>query len=162
MQISLIVAMTKNRVIGANNQLPWHLPADLRHFKSLTLGKPIVMGRKTYESIGKPLPGRTNIILTQQPNYHAEGCLVVHSIDAVLSAANDAAELMIIGGSSIYAEFLPLAQKIHLTEIAAAIVGDAYFPELTNIEWQKIAQEDYQADEKNVYNYSFVTLERSV
>lgn len=162
MQISLIVAMAKNRVIGTDNQLPWHLPADLRHFKSLTLGKPIVMGRKTYESIGKPLPGRTNIILTQQPNYHAEGCLVVHSIDAVLSAANDTVELMIIGGSTIYAEFLPLAQKIYLTEIDAEIVGDAYFPELTSTEWQKIAHENYQADEKNAYNYSFVTLERSV
>ena len=158
--ISLIAAMASNRVIGINNTLPWHLPADFKHFKSITMGKPILMGRKTYESIGRPLPGRTNIIITHNRSYTAEGCQVVNSIDDALALAHNAAEVMVIGGASFYQQTLPLAQRIYLTIIHHPFNGDAYFMKLDDAVWHQTERLDCEPDEKNRYPYSFVTLEK--
>jgi len=158
--ISLIAAMASNRVIGINNTLPWHLPADFKHFKAITMGKPILMGRKTYESIGHPLPGRTNIIITNNSSYRAEGCHVVNSIDDALALTRDDAEVMVIGGASFYQQTLPIAQRIYLTVIHHPFDGDAYFVEIADNEWHEVERNDYDADEKNPYPYSFITFER--
>ncbi len=158
--ISLIAAMASNRVIGINNTLPWHLPADFKHFKAVTMGKPILMGRKTYESIGRPLPGRKNIIITHNTSYSAQGCIVVNSIDEALAQTKDDAEVMVIGGASFYQQTLPIAQRIYLTIIHHEFEGDAHFVELDNRTWKEIDREDYEPDEKNSYPYSFLTLER--
>ncbi len=157
--ISIIAAMAKNQVIGKNNALPWHLPADLKHFKNVTMGKSIVMGRKTYESIGKPLPGRQNIIITADKNYQANGCTIIHSIDDVKSN-KDIPEIFIIGGAEIYKQLLPYTQKLYLTFIDANIDGDSYFPEWQQNQWQYISRENHLADAQNKFNYSFVVLER--
>lgn len=159
--ISLIAALNDERVIGINNALPWHLPADLRHFKQITLGKPVLMGRKTFESIGKPLPGRVNIVVTSDRNFAAAGCTIAHSIDEALRLARDHAEVMIIGGATFYAQMLPQAQRMYLTFVHANdIAGDAFFPAWPAGQWQEIAREDHLADANNRYPYSFVTLER--
>jgi len=158
--ISLIAAMAKNRVIGYHNQLPWHLPADLKHFKAITLGKPIVMGRKTYESIGKPLPERMNIILSTNASYQAPGCYVVSNLDEAIQAASIAEEILIIGGARIYQAYLPLVQRMYLTFIDAEVEGDAFFPQFDEQTWNVVSKEDYLSDERNSYNYSFVVLER--
>ena len=129
MIISLVAAMGKNRVIGKDNSLPWKLPEDMKRFKELTSGKTVVMGRTTFESIGKPLPNRINIIITRDKNYKAEGCIVVNSVDEALKYAKDADEVMIIGGAQIYQQFLPIANKMYLTLIDEDFEGDAYFPE---------------------------------
>lgn len=159
--ISLIAAMAENRVIGINNTLPWHLPADFKHFKSVTMGKPILMGRKTYESIGRPLPGRTNVIITNNSDYCAEGCEVVNSIDEALSLTSDQPEVMVIGGASFYQQTLPIAHKIYLTIIHHNFEGDAHFVEFDQSQWREVERVDHEADEKNGYPYSFVTLERT-
>jgi len=154
--ISIIAAMDHNRLIGSENQLPWHLPADLKYFKKITTGKPILMGRKTHESIGKPLPGRLNIIITKNKQYSALGCKVAHSIEDALSMADNHPEVMVIGGSSLYKQMLPRAQRMYLTQIQGdTFTGDAYFPEWNKSEWYEI-----ERDEKNKYAYSFITLER--
>lgn len=158
--ISLIVAMDRNRLIGRGNALPWHLPADLAHFKAVTMGKPIVMGRKTYESIGRPLPGRHNIVISRNPEFSAPGCTVVASVDAALAAAGDVDEAMVIGGAQLYVELLPRARRIYLTRIDAAFDGDAWFPELDTTAWQEIEHSAQAADARNAYAYSFLTLER--
>jgi len=160
MIISFIAAMGKNRVIGKDNSLPWKLPADMRHFHDLTLGKPIIMGRKTYESIGKPLPNRTNIIITRDQNYNAEGCIVVHSIDEALKASEGNEEVMVIGGAQIYKEILPKANKMYLTIIDADFEGDAFFPEYNIEEWEETAYEEHERDAENQYDYRFLTMER--
>ena len=160
MRLSIIVAMSENRVIGRDNQLPWRLSADLQHFKKLTMGKPIIMGRKTFESIGRALPGRQNIVVTRQPDYHAEGCDVVPSADAAIAAADDAAEIMVIGGAEIYRQFLPRANRIYLTRVHARIDGDTYFPELQAEEWAETAREPLAANADNEFAASFVTLAR--
>ena len=165
MIISMIAAMAKKRVIGLNNQMPWHLPADLGHFKRTTLGKPVIMGRKTYESIGKALPGRTNIVVTRDTSYQLEDALVVTSCEAALDAAQTAEpgleEVMIIGGGTIYQYFLPMCQRLYLTEIALEVDGDTHFPDYqAQGQWQKTSSEPHQADEKNPYAYEFFTLER--
>lgn len=161
-RLSAIVAMAENRVIGKDNKLPWHLPADLKHFKYLTIGHPILMGRKTYESIGKPLPERDNIILTHDATYCAPGCVVVTNIDEALESAtsetND--EVFIIGGAQIYRELLPRIERIYLTIVHADFAGDAFFPELNPEMWQEKNREKHLPDEKNAYAYSFITLER--
>jgi dihydrofolate reductase len=159
-QIALIVAMGNNRVIGYKNQLPWHLPADLRHFKELTMGKPIIMGRKTFESIGKPLPGRRNIIITSDLNWTAAGCEVVNSVAAAIKAAENSEEIMIIGGEKVFVESLPLATRIYLTIIHHDFIGDKFFPEWNNTEWSVIERTDFKPDSQNLYPYSFLTLER--
>jgi dihydrofolate reductase len=160
--ISAVVAMAENRVIGKNNQLPWHLPADLKHFKAITTGHPVIMGRKTYLSIGKPLPNRTNIIITRDQTFKAPGCIVTTSIDQAIERAseNNIAEIFIIGGAEIYQQLFPRIQRIYITIVHHAFEGDAYFPELNNNAWREINRIKYAADEKNLYDYSFVTLER--
>lgn len=144
MKLALIVAAATNNVIGLNNQLPWHLPQDLKYFKAKTLGKPIVMGRKTYESIGRPLPGRTNIVITRQQGWRADpDVLIAHNIDQALELARDLvgaesdAEVMVIGGAEIYRNCLPQADRVYLTRIEKDVEGDAYFPSLPEGEWQQ-------------------------
>lgn len=160
MVISFVVAMARNRVIGRDNRLPWHLPADLRHFKALTWGKPVLMGRRTCASIGKPLPGRTNIVVSRDPGFRAPGVTVVRSIDEGLAAAADAPELMVIGGASLYRALLPKAGRIYLTVIAADFEGDTWFPELPEGQWREVEREEHAPDEKNPYPYCFLRLER--
>lgn len=166
MEISLVVAMDRNRLIGVNNGLPWRLPADLKHFKAITMGHPIVMGRCTWESIGRPLPGRTSIVLTGRDAYTAAGAVVVGSLDAAMRAAleadPDCSELMVIGGAGVYEQILPEANRIYLTEIHAAFEGDTWFPELREDEWACVSRMDFdKAEDDNPYDYSFVTLERT-
>jgi len=160
MRISLIVALARNRVIGRDNQLPWRLSADLQHFKGLTMGKPIVMGRKTHESIGRPLPGRANIVVTRDSGFSAEGCRVVHSIDEALVAAGDVDEVMIMGGENLYSQLLPRADRLYLTEVQAEVSGDAWFPEFDATQWQELERESHRADENNEFDYDFVVLAR--
>jgi len=160
MKISIVVAMAANRVIGRDNQLPWHLPADLKYFKQTTMGKPILMGRKTWESIGRPLPGRTNIVITRDENYDAPGCVVVHSIEAALQAAAKQDEVMIIGGAEFYRQVLPRTDRIYLTRINEDFEGDTLFPELISSEWQEAGRVDCDADDNNPHSYSFITLDR--
>lgn len=155
----MIAAMTRNHVIGINNTLPWRLPADLKQFKTITMGKPILMGRKTFESIGKALPGRTNIILTQQ-SFNAPECLIVHSIPEALQLVQDYEEVIVIGGAQIYQTLLPFATRLYLTIIETELEGDAFFPKWNNNEW-KIVQETYrEKDNDNPYDLRFMVLER--
>lgn len=161
--LSAIAAMSENRVIGIDNQLPWHLPADLKHFKTLTTGHPILMGRKTYESIGRPLPNRTNIIITRNADFTAPGCVVVTSIDHAMThaAKENVQEIFIIGGAEVYKQLLPHVQCIYLTIVHEQFEGDAFFPELDVKEWKETARETHAADENNEYSYSFITLSRT-
>ena len=158
--VALIVAAADNGVIGRNNALPWDLPADLAHFKRQTMGKPILMGRKTFESIGRPLPGRTNIVITRDESYAAEGVRVVHSLEDAISLAEDIAlidgaeELVVIGGAEIYEASLALAQRIYLTRVHASPMGDAYFPDLDGARWQVTARESHDAEgDKPAYTF---------
>lgn len=161
MMISLIWAMADDRVIGIENRLPWKLPADMKWFRQHTLGKPIIMGRKTFESFGgKPLPQRTNIVITKDEGYQADGIVVVHSIEEALKAAGEVEEVMIIGGMSFYLQMLPRADKLYMTLIHERFAGDAWFPEFDLNQWQELEREDHQADEKNPHAYSFVTMTR--
>ena len=157
--ISIIAALGKNNVIGSDNRLPWKLSADMKHFVSITRGKTVVMGRKTFESIGKPLPNRTNIIVTRDRNYKQEGCVVVHSIEGAIDVAGHAEELIVIGGASIYREFLPFADRMYLTLINSDFEGDVFFPRYSK-EWRETEREEHPADDVNKYDYAFVTLER--
>jgi len=160
MDISLVVAMDENRLIGAGGGLPWRLPADLKHFKNVTMGHPMVMGRRTWESIGRPLPGRASIVVTRKPGYRAEGAIVVDSPEAAVAAAGDCDELMVIGGAQLYGEMVPGANRIYLTEIHAAFEGDTWFPALPEDEWACVSREDFDKDERNPHDYSFLVLER--
>lgn len=162
MKISMIAAMAKNRIIGKNNQMPWHLPADLKHFKAVTLGKPVIMGRLTYESIGKALPGRKNIVITNNKTYSLPDATVVHSCESALrNASAEANEVMIIGGGAIYKAFLPKADQLFITFIDLDIEGDTQFPDYNNgATWDVTESESFIADEKNAHNYEFVTLVR--
>lgn len=159
MIISMIAAMTDNRIIGKDNQMPWHLPADFAWFKRCTMGKPVVMGRKTYESIGRPLPGRLNIVISRDETLKIEGITTVTSIEQALEVAGDVEEVMIIGGGAIYAACLPMANKLYVTHIEAAIDGDTQFPDWGD-EFKETYSETYQADEKNAYNMRFTVLEK--
>jgi len=158
--ISIIVAASTNNVIGANGDLPWRLSADLKHFKAITMGKPIVMGRKTWDSIGRPLPGRQNIVITRQADFVAEGCDVVASLEDAAAAAGDDEEVMIIGGSQIYLLALPMAERLYLTRVHAEVDGDTFFPEIDETQWRLIIDEPHEADERNEYPYSFRVFER--
>ncbi|EGQ7841456.1 type 3 dihydrofolate reductase [Vibrio sp. Vb0937] len=159
MIISMIAAMADNRIIGKDNQMPWHLPADFAWFKRCTMGKPVVMGRKTYESIGRPLPGRLNIVISRDETLKIEGVTTVTSIEQALDVAGDVEEVMIIGGGAIYASCLPMANKLYVTHIEAAIDGDTQFPDWGD-EFKETYSEIYQADEKNAYNMRFTVLEK--
>jgi len=161
-KLSMIAAMGKNRVIGKDNAMPWHLPADLQHFKKTTLGSPIIMGRKTYDSIGRPLPGRLNIILSRNTKLEIEGCSVVDSLDNALMLAQESAkdEVFITGGAHLYDTFLEEADRLYLTLIDEAFDGDTFFPDYTQFSWQEVSREDHHADDKNPHNYSFVTFDK--
>lgn len=159
MIISMIAAMASDRVIGQDNQMPWHLPADFVWFKRCTMGKPVIMGRKTYQSIGRPLPGRHNIVISRDPTLIIDGVDVVASVEAALVKAGEVEEVMIIGGGSIYAKCLAQADKLYLTFIDAQLAGDTHFPDWgTN--WRECYREHYAADDKNIYAMDFVILER--
>ena len=159
--ISLIVAASTNNVIGASGDLPWRLSADLKRFKELTMGKPIVMGRKTYDSIGRPLPGRQNIVVTRQADYRPEGCTVVTSTEDALAAAGDAPEVMIIGGGHIYQAFMPMADRIYLTRVHAEIEGDTFLPGIDDAEWQEESLQEHTADADNDHDVTFTVLART-
>lgn len=160
MLISMIVAMDRNRVIGIDNRLPWRLPSDLKRFKLITMGKPLIMGRRTYESIGRPLPGRQNIVITRDRNFDAPGCIVVHSVDAALMAAADADEVMIIGGGRIYELLLPRAGRLYLTLLDTEVDGDTYFPQIDPLNWTEISRITVPSNEGREYAVDFVLLER--
>jgi len=158
-RISIVVAMDRNNLIGSRNGLPWRLPADLKHFKSVTMGKPIVMGRKTHDSIGRALPGRRNIVISRDPDYSpADECIVVESLEAALESARGAEEVMVIGGASIYEQALPLASRIYLTRIDAEFQGDTWFS-FDAVDWQEVFRMDHSPDADNLYAYSFMELE---
>lgn len=159
--ISLIVAASANGVIGMQGELPWKLSDDLRRFRQVTMGKPIVMGRKTWQSIGKPLPGRQNIVLTRKSGLDAPGCDVVASKEQAIAVAGAADEIMIIGGSQVYELFLPEADRIYLTRVHASVAGDTFFATPGADDWQLAGQERYQADERNEFDYSFRLYERT-
>ena len=158
--LTIVVAAAENRVIGRNNQLPWRLPDDLKRFKEVTLGKPVVMGRKTYDSIGKPLPGRTNIVVTRQSGLAIAGCVVVGSLDEALIAAQDAREVMLIGGAQLYQSALPNVGRVELTRVHAAVDGDTLFPVLDPTQWRETLVATHPADERHAHAFSFVTLDR--
>ncbi|MCA9973391.1 MAG: dihydrofolate reductase [Anaerolineales bacterium] len=161
--ISLVVALDRNGVIGVNGRLPWRLPDDMARFRALTLGKPVVMGRKTYESIParfRPLPGRHNIVVTRNPAYAAPGATVVSSPEAALAAAGDAPEVMIGGGAALYAAFLPRADRLYLTRVDAAYAGDTFFPPLDPAAWREVAREPHAVDARHAVPFAFVTLVR--
>mgnify|MGYP000611756060 CR=1 FL=1 len=167
MKVVLIAAFAQNRVVGIENRLPWHLPEDLKYFKRTTSGKAIIMGRKTYDSIGRPLPNRTNIVVTRNPEFTAPGIKVVTSLEAAIELAkevnhiNGVDEVMVIGGASIYESALPIADRLYLTHVHAEVAGDAYFPEVNFKQWAEVSREDYKASEKNPYDYSFVVYEKN-
>lgn len=160
-ELALIVAASENNVIGRAGGMPWHLPAELKHFKATTMGKPIVMGRRTHESIGRALPGRRNIVVTRNRDFSAPGIEPAASLNEALSLAADAPEIMITGGAQLYREALPRAVRIYLTRIHKCVEGDTFFPELRLEDWREISREDHQPDEKNACNFTFLTLERT-
>ena len=159
-RVSLIVAMANNRVIGINNTLPWHLPADLKHFKTLTMGHHILMGRKTYESIGKPLPGRTSVVITRNHDYRAEGVTIAHTLEEAIALSDDDTEIFIIGGAELYRQAIQLSDRIYLTEIELETTGDAHFTELDKNVWQESSRISHAPDEKNLHHYHFVSYDR--
>jgi len=152
--------MDRNRVIGRDNALPWRLPADLAYFKRVTMGHPVVMGRRTYESIGKPLPGRQNIVVSRNREFEAPGCTVVASLEEAWKAAGDAQEVSVIGGTSIFAETLPIADRIHLTEVQAEVPGDTWFPEFDRSHWTEREVERHGRDERHAHPFRIVVLDR--
>src|SRR5215469_4735852 len=158
--VSLIVAMAQNGVIGRDNALPWRLPADLKRFRAFTLGKPILMGRKTFESIGRPLPERVNVVLTRDRGWFAAGVIVVHSVEHALAQAGASAELVAIGGAEIYRLVLPFARRIYLTHVHADVPGDIYFPDFDPTQWADVEYSTHPADDEHAYPVTFVTLER--
>lgn len=158
-RISVIAAMAKNRAIGINNTLPWHLPEDLKHFKTLTMGHHIIMGRKTYESIGRPLPGRTTVIVTRDPNYRMEGCLSANSIDAAIAVCAGDDEIFFVGGAELYAQVINRADRLYITEIQADYAGDAFFPAFEAASWRETAREAHVSAAG--LGYDFVTFSRT-
>jgi len=168
MKLAIIVAQAENRTIGINNKLPWHLPEDLKYFKQVTMGKPIIMGRKTFDSIKRPLPGRTNIVITRDKSYQHDGVRVVHSLMEAIDLAESICliegqdEAMVIGGSEIYNQSLPQCDRLYLTQVHADVEGDAHFPAFDAGDWQELGRQDFEADGCNPYNYSFIVLDRNV
>ncbi len=160
MKIVLVAAMDRDGLIGRGDALPWRLPADLQHFRALTMGKPILMGRRTFESIGRPLPGRHNIVLSSDPDFRPEGVTVVRDLDEAIAAAGDVEELMVIGGANVYAQLLDRADRLELTEIDHAFEGDVHFPDFDRSQWEVVREEVHAPDEANPWPYRFITLER--
>lgn len=159
MSISLIVAMDINRAIGVDGRLPWRLPADLRRFRSITMGKPIIMGRRTYESIGRSLDGRHNIVLTRNVAYQAQGCTIVHSIDQAIAEAGDE-EIMVIGGTMLFEQFLPKADRLYLTLIEEEFEGDTYFPEIDFAKWVETSRKSFSPKKQRPFTFHFVVMDR--
>jgi dihydrofolate reductase len=160
MRRSLVVAVARNGVIGRDNQLPWRLPDDLAYFKRVTMGHPVVMGRRTWQSIGKPLPGRTNIVVTHDSTFVAPGCVVAHSLEEAWRTAEGADEVCVIGGTSLFAETLPIADLIHLTEVEADVEGDTYFPDFDRSQWRETEVARHAADARHAYPFRILRLER--
>lgn len=160
-QLVLIAALARNRVIGRDNRLPWHLPADLRFFKRTTMGKPLLMGRRTWESIGRPLPGRRMIVLSRDPAYQAPGGAVARSLDEAREIAGTVPEIVVIGGASLYAQTLPLAECMYLTLVDADVPGDAWFPDWNSLEWKQVWEEAHPADADHAWPYQFQRWERA-
>lgn len=160
MLLTIVVAISENGVIGTGNQLPWRLPDDLKRFKELTLGKPIIMGRKTYESIGRPLPGRKNIVITRDPERRIEGCVVVGSVAAALAAAEPADEAILGGGGDLYAQLFDRVATIHLTRVHVTLDGDVFFPSLVPQDWQITTEARHAVDERHAHAFTFQTLTR--
>ena len=160
MRLSIVVAMDDNRLIGSKNQLPWHLPADLAYFKKLTTGKSILMGRKTYDSIGRPLPNRRNIVITRNSNISIPGCEVVSSIDHALELTKDDLEVMVIGGASLCEQLLPKINRLYITKIDGEFEGDVFFPKYDDFDWLEVSCESHPKDNSNAYSYKFIVLDR--
>lgn len=166
MKIALIAAMAENNAIGINNKMPWYLPGDLRYFKAVTMGKPIIMGRKTFDSLRKPLPGRTNIVITRDAGYKHEGVTVVHSLDGALKAAEDVAfingteEIMIIGGAQIYQQALPLAHKIYMTHVYKSFEADTFFPSFDKQQWHETFREEHTTEGCETLKFAYTILEK--
>lgn len=160
MKLSLIVAMATNNTIGLNNKMPWHLSADLKKFKKITMGHPIIMGRKTFESIGRALPGRQNIIISRNPDYQQPGCLVFNTLDKALQSSAEYDEAFIIGGATLYEATLERADRLYITEIKKEFSGDTWFPSINKKQWQEVAREDISDDSSVNFNYSFIVYER--
>ena len=160
MRLSIVVAMDDNRLIGSKNQLPWHLPADLAYFKKLTTGKSILMGRKTYDSIGRPLPNRRNIVITRNANISIPGCEVVSSIDYALELTKEDPEVMVIGGASLCEQLLPKINRLYITKIDGEFEGDVFFPKYDDFDWLEVSCESHPKDNSNAYSYKFIVLDR--
>ena len=160
MIISLIVAMDENRVIGYKNKLPWNLPSELKYFRETTKGKPVIMGRRTFESIGRPMPERLNIIVTRDKSYKADNCIIVDSREDAIKAAKGSDEIMVIGGAEIYKLFLPIANRLYITKVHGSFDGDTYFPEFNENEWVKVREKFVEKDNENEYSYTVIVLER--
>lgn len=158
--ITIIAAVASNNALGKDNQLIWHLPADLKRFKKVTLGHHIIMGRKTFESLGKPLPKRTTIIITRNKNYKQEGCIVVNSLKQAIKAAKEDENPYILGGAEIYKQAIEIADKLDITLVNQSFEADAFFPEIDFTIWKETSREDFKADDKNNYNFSFITYLR--
>ena len=161
MPVAIIVAASANNVIGANGDLPWHLSEDLKRFKKITMGKPMIMGRRTYESIGRALPGRRSIILTRQDDFRADGCEIAASPQEAIRLAGDVEEIMVIGGGNVYAQLLPTTTRIYRTSVHAEIEGDTFFPDLVDSEWQSVETEEFPAGEGRPIGFTFQILERN-
>ncbi|MEA3317107.1 MAG: dihydrofolate reductase [Bacteroidota bacterium] len=159
--ISIIVAVAQNNVIGKNNQLLWHIPRDMKHFRETTTGHNIISGRKTFESFGKPLPKRTNIIITRNKEYTQEGCVIVNSLEEAINHAKNDSEIFIIGGGEIYKQALEIADRIYLTQVHHSFDGDTFFPEINKTKWKEIKKEYFEADDKNKYPISIITFDRT-
>lgn len=166
MKVALIAAFAQNRVVGIDNTLPWHLPEDLKYFKRTTSGKAIIMGRKTYESIGRPLPNRTNIVVSRNPEFKADGVVTVSTLEEAITHAesvnhiNGVDEVMIIGGAAIYEASLPMADRLYLTHVHANVKGDAYFPDVDLTSWKEVGREDFEKDDSNPFDYSFAVYDK--
>lgn len=159
-RIAFVVAHDRRGVIGKDGKLPWRLPDDMRHVRELTVGKPLIMGRRTFESIGRPLPDRTNIVMTSDPSFRCDGCLVARSSQEALALAGPAPEVIIFGGAGVFADFLPRADLIYLTEVEADVGGDTYFPRLDPKDWREVERRAHPADARHPYPFAYVTLER--
>jgi dihydrofolate reductase len=160
MRISLIAAVAENRVIGNDGTIPWRIPGEQKHFKEITIGKPVIMGRKTFESIGKPLPGRQNIVISRDVNYRADGARTATDFESALWAAADVEEVMIIGGEQIYCEAMPIADRLYITEVSETPTGDAHFPEIDPTEWREVSRETRRSTKDDAVTYDVVTYER--
>jgi dihydrofolate reductase len=160
-RIAFVVAFDRRRVIGKDGGLPWRLPDDMKRVRALTVGKPLIMGRRTYDSIGKPLPQRTNIVLTRDPSFHPEGVLVARTADEALRLAGDAPEVIVFGGAEVFRLFLPMADRLYLTEVDADVGGDTFFPELDVREWREVERVEHPPDERHPYAFRFLTLDRA-